>query len=47
MGTDISIFYVQRNSPTINEVEHIMFWQEWAKDNGASVKRVERLQGVN
>lgn len=46
-GADISIFYVQRNEPPIDESEHIQFWQEWAKDNGASIERVERLQGVN
>ena len=46
-GAEISIFYVQRKSPPIDEREHIEFWQEWAKDNGASVEHVERLQGVN
>jgi hypothetical protein len=46
-NASISILYIQRSQPKIDEIAHVGFWNEWATDNGASLVSIERLQGEN
>lgn len=46
-GASLAIKYVQRQTPRIDEQDHLQFWMDWANDNGAVLETVERLQGEN
>ena len=46
-GAQVTINYVQREKPKIDNEKHAEFWRQWIIDNKGSVKIIHRLQGAN
>ena len=46
-GARVTINYVQRVQPKIDNTHHAQFWHEWTKDNRGVWDTIHRLQGAN
>jgi hypothetical protein len=46
-GAQVTIDYVQRVQPKIDNTRHAEFWHEWTRDNLGKWDTLHRLQGAN
>ena len=46
-GARVTIHYVQRVQPKIDNLKHAEFWHQWVLDNRGTWDKLHRLQGAN